>query len=151
MATFLRGTIVVTGSTSMAACASDGDITVEGIRPETLGNFLSHFGQVWGGFELVRANAIRFFRREALRPAIIETDVYPGFSTDWQQPFAILLSHTVLAALVAPLALFTAYQGLRNQLVRHVKVARWTLPIWLYVSITGVIVYWMLYHLYPSP
>ncbi len=65
--------------------------------------------------------------------------------------FAILLSHTGLAIVVAPLALFTAYQGLRNRLSRHVKVARWTLPIWLYVSITGVVVYWMLYHLYPSP
>ena len=77
----------------------------------------------------------------------------PFTALGWIRPmyFAILLSHTALAALVAPLALFTAYQGLRNQLVRHVKVARWTLPIWLYVSITGVIVYWMLYHLYPSP
>src|SRR5262249_36065243 len=63
---------------------------------------------------------------------------------------AVLLSHTVLAVLVAPLALFTAYQGLHNQLGRHVKVARWTLPLWLYVSVTGVVVYWMLYQLYPA-
>src|SRR5262249_22005307 len=49
--------------------------------------------------------------------------------------FAILLSHTVLAALVAPLALFTASQALRGRLARHVRVARWTLPIWLYVSV----------------
>ncbi len=63
--------------------------------------------------------------------------------------FAILLSHTVLAAIVAPLALFTAYLGIRNKLNRHVSVARWTLPLWLYVSVTGVLVYWMLYHLYP--
>jgi protein SCO1/2/putative membrane protein len=65
--------------------------------------------------------------------------------------FGILLSHTVLAAIVAPLALFTAYQGLRDRLARHVWIARWTLPLWLYVSVTGVVVYWMLYHLYPSP
>jgi uncharacterized membrane protein YozB (DUF420 family) len=64
---------------------------------------------------------------------------------------AILLSHTVLAALVAPLALYTAWRGLSGKIDRHVRVARWTLPIWLYVSITGVVVYWMLYHLYPSP
>jgi uncharacterized membrane protein YozB (DUF420 family)/cytochrome oxidase Cu insertion factor (SCO1/SenC/PrrC family) len=64
--------------------------------------------------------------------------------------FAILLSHTLLAAAAAPLALFTAYQGLRNRLERHVRIARWTLPIWLYVSLTGVVVYWMLYRLYPS-
>lgn len=62
---------------------------------------------------------------------------------------AVLLSHTILAVVVAPLALFTAYQGLRANLVRHVKVARWTLPLWLYVSATGVIVYVMLYRLYP--
>jgi uncharacterized membrane protein YozB (DUF420 family) len=61
----------------------------------------------------------------------------------------ILLTHTVLAAVVAPLALFTAWQGLRDNLARHVRVARWTLPIWLYVSVTGVVVYWMLYRLYP--
>jgi uncharacterized membrane protein YozB (DUF420 family) len=64
--------------------------------------------------------------------------------------FAILLSHTVLAAVVAPLALATAYLGLRGRLVRHVRLARWALPIWLYVSVTGVVVYWMLYRLYPS-
>jgi protein SCO1/2/putative membrane protein len=62
--------------------------------------------------------------------------------------FAILLSHTGLAIVVAPLALVTAYLGLRDRLARHVWLARWTLPLWLYVSITGVVVYWMLYHLY---
>jgi uncharacterized membrane protein YozB (DUF420 family) len=61
----------------------------------------------------------------------------------------ILLTHTLLAVVVAPLALITAWQGLRGKLKRHVRVARWTLPIWLYVSITGVVVYWLLYRLYP--
>ena len=50
--------------------------------------------------------------------------------------------------MTAPLALVTAYLGLRNRLARHVAIARWTLPIWLYVSATGVVVYWMLYRLY---
>jgi uncharacterized membrane protein YozB (DUF420 family) len=59
--------------------------------------------------------------------------------------FAILLSHTILAIVVAPLALFIAVQGLRDARLLHKKVARWTLPIWLYVSVTGVVVYWMLY------
>jgi protein SCO1/2/putative membrane protein len=69
----------------------------------------------------------------------------------WIRPayFAVLLTHTALAALVAPLALYIAYQGLRDNRPRHVRIARWTLPIWLYVSITGVIVYGMLYQLYP--
>ena len=62
---------------------------------------------------------------------------------------AILSTHTVAAIVAAPLAPFTAWQGLRGNLNRHVHVARWTLPIWLYVSITGVVVYWMLYRLYP--
>jgi protein SCO1/2/putative membrane protein len=64
---------------------------------------------------------------------------------------AVLLSHTVLAIIVAPLVLFTVYQGLRDRIGRHVRVARWTLPIWIYVSLTGVVVYWMLYRLYPPP
>jgi len=63
--------------------------------------------------------------------------------------FTILLTHTVLAAVVAPLALYVAYQGWRDYRPRHVRIARWTLPIWLYVSITGVVVYWMLYKVYP--
>ncbi len=61
--------------------------------------------------------------------------------------YIILGSHTVLAAATAPLALVTAYLGLRGKLARHVGIARWTLPIWLYVSVTGVVVYWMLYRL----
>jgi len=64
--------------------------------------------------------------------------------------FAVLISHTVLAAMVAPLAIITAYFGLRDRIDKHRRIARWTLPIWLYVSMTGVEVYWILYHLYPS-
>jgi cytochrome oxidase Cu insertion factor (SCO1/SenC/PrrC family)/uncharacterized membrane protein YozB (DUF420 family) len=60
----------------------------------------------------------------------------------------VLLSHTVLAVVTAPMALTVAYFGLRDRLSRHVKLARLTLPIWLYVSLTGVAVYWMLYRLY---
>jgi putative membrane protein len=59
----------------------------------------------------------------------------------------MLLSHIVLAAAIVPLALTTVYRALRGQLGRHVRIARWTLPIWLYVSVTGVLVYWMLYRL----
>jgi uncharacterized membrane protein YozB (DUF420 family) len=61
--------------------------------------------------------------------------------------FTILLSHTILAIVVAPLALTIAVQGLRDARMIHVKLARWTLPIWLYVSVTGVVVYWMLYRM----
>jgi len=62
--------------------------------------------------------------------------------------FAILLTHVVLAVVIVPLALITATRGLRSQFDRHVKIARWTLPLWLYVSVTGVVIYVMLYQLY---
>ena len=62
--------------------------------------------------------------------------------------FAILIPHIILAATILPLALVTAARGLRGDYRRHVRIARWTLPLWLYVSVTGVIVYLMLYRLY---
>ncbi len=61
----------------------------------------------------------------------------------------MLLTHIVLAATVPFLALITIYFGLRDRRAAHRRIARWTFPIWLYVSVTGVLVYWMLYHLYP--
>ena len=61
--------------------------------------------------------------------------------------FAVLIPHIILAAAILPLALVTTARGLRGDYTRHVRIARWTLPVWLYVSVTGVIVYLMLYHL----
>ena len=70
----------------------------------------------------------------------------------WVRPayFTLLISHTILAAVVAPLACWTAYLGLTRRLAKHKRVARVTLPLWIYVSITGVAVYWVLYRLYPA-
>ena len=62
--------------------------------------------------------------------------------------FAILLTHTVLAAAVVPLVLVTLRRALKQRFAAHRRIARWTFPIWLYVSVTGVVVYWMLYRLY---
>src|SRR5262252_9549497 len=62
--------------------------------------------------------------------------------------FAILGTHTLLAAVVLPLAIRTLYLGLRRRDDRHRRIARWTLPVWLYVSVTGVVVYVMLYQIY---
>jgi putative membrane protein len=59
--------------------------------------------------------------------------------------FSILFTHVVLAAAILPLAIITLTRALRERFDRHVPIARWTLPIWLYVSVTGVIVYLMLY------
>jgi putative membrane protein len=61
--------------------------------------------------------------------------------------FTVLASHTLLAALVLPLVLVTLYRAAREDWLRHAALARWTFPIWLYVSVTGVVVYWMLYQL----
>ena len=61
--------------------------------------------------------------------------------------FPLLVSHIVLAAAIVPLALTTAYRAVSGNFARHVRIARFTLPLWLYVSVTGVLVYWMLYHL----
>ncbi len=65
--------------------------------------------------------------------------------------YAILLSHVLLAMAVPVLASATIVLGLRDRRIAHRRFARWTFPIWLYVSITGVVVYAMLYHLYPAP
>ncbi len=68
----------------------------------------------------------------------------------WIRPvyFTLLLSHIVLAAAILPLALITLARALRERFDAHRRIARWTLPIWLYVSVTGVAIYWLLYHAY---
>ena len=65
--------------------------------------------------------------------------------------FPLLISHIVLAAFVVPLALITIYRALSDQFEKHRRIAHLTLPVWFYVSVTGVIVYWMLYRLAPRP
>jgi uncharacterized membrane protein YozB (DUF420 family) len=62
----------------------------------------------------------------------------------------ILTSHTILAVLVAPFVLLTLWRGLKGRFDAHKRIARLVFPVWLYVSVTGVIVYVMLYHLYPA-
>ena len=73
---------------------------------------------------------------------------FPGQGAMRTLYFAILITHVVLAAAILPLALVTAARGLAGRYQRHVRIARWTLPLWLYVSITGVVIYLMLYQLY---
>lgn len=63
--------------------------------------------------------------------------------------FTILTSHTILAVVIVPLVFLTFYRAFRGDFLRHRRIARITLPLWLYVSVTGVIVYLMLYHFYP--
>jgi uncharacterized membrane protein YozB (DUF420 family) len=70
----------------------------------------------------------------------------------WFRPtyLAILISHTVLAPLVVPLALRTVYLGLRGRREQHRRWARWTWPVWMYVSVTGVAIYLILYRIFPQ-
>ena len=63
--------------------------------------------------------------------------------------FTILISHTILAVAIVPLVLRTLYLGLKRRDEPHRRLARWTFPLWLYVSVTGVVIYVMLYQLYP--
>ncbi|MBZ5525396.1 MAG: DUF420 domain-containing protein [Acidobacteriia bacterium] len=73
---------------------------------------------------------------------------FPG--QGWVRPvyFSILISHTLLAALVVPLVLLSLNYGLKERFDRHRRISRWTFPVWLYVSVTGVVVYVMLYQIY---
>ena len=73
---------------------------------------------------------------------------FPGRGTIRVIYFTILITHVVLAATIPPLAGITLWRAYHGQFDRHVRIARWTLPLWLYVSITGIVVYWMLYQMY---
>lgn len=79
--------------------------------------------------------------------ANIGSKPFPGSGPIRVVYFTILLTHVLLAMTVLPLAFVTLARGLRGRFDRHVAVARWTFPIWLYVSVTGVIVYFMLYRM----
>jgi putative membrane protein len=81
----------------------------------------------------IRVGNVRFLGEGRIRP------VY----------FTLLISHVFLAIVILPLAIITLSRALHNKFPAHKRIARWTLPLWLYVSVTGVIVYVMLYHLYP--
>ena len=74
--------------------------------------------------------------------------VNPG----WFRPFylTILLTHLVLAVAIVPLVLGTLWLALRGQFERHRQIARWTWPVWIYVSVTGVVIYALLYHVFPQ-
>jgi len=72
--------------------------------------------------------------------------------TGWVRPvyYGILISHTILAITIVPFVAVTLTRALRGRFILHRRIARWTFPMWLYVSVTGVIVYLMLYQFYPA-
>jgi len=71
----------------------------------------------------------------------------------WIRPvyFTLLGTHTILAIVIVPMVILTLSRALREQFDRHRRIARWTLPLWFYVSVTGVVVYVLLYHVYAAP
>jgi arylsulfatase A-like enzyme/uncharacterized membrane protein YozB (DUF420 family)/tetratricopeptide (TPR) repeat protein len=112
------------------------------------------------GYSLIRRRRIQQHRRVMIAAfatstlflicyviyhANVGSKPFPGQGAVRTIYFVVLITHIVLAALVPPMALITLVRGLRARYDRHAKLARWTLPIWLYVSVTGVIVYLMLY------
>ena len=71
----------------------------------------------------------------------------------WFRPIylTLLLTHTVCAAIILPMVIVTLTRALKGRFELHKKIARWTWPIWMYVSVTGVLVYWLLYIKFPQP
>ena len=71
--------------------------------------------------------------------------------TGWSRPlyFTILTSHTILAVVIVPMVLLTLSRALRQRFDKHRAIARWTFPLWLYVSLTGVVIYFMLFRIFP--
>lgn len=70
----------------------------------------------------------------------------------WFRPIylAILISHTILAVVIVPMVLITMTRGLKGRFAQHRKIARWTWPLWMYVSVTGVVIYFLLYQIFPQ-
>jgi putative membrane protein len=96
------------------------------------------------------ASSALFLAGYLTRVALTGTHAFPGTGALRVAYLAVLASHTVLAALAAPMVLRTLFLGLRGRFKDHRRIARATLPVWLYVSATGVAVYVMLYHLAPA-
>jgi len=91
------------------------------------------------------AASLLFLTSYSIYHAYAGAHPFPGSGIARPIYFTILISHVTLAALILPMALVTLARALRAQYARHMAVARWTLPLWLYVSVTGVAIYWMLY------
>ena len=115
------------------------------------------------GYALIRRRRIRAHRRVMIGAFVTSTMFLASYliyhANVGSRPFpgqgpirivylTILITHIILAAAILPMVLITMSYGLRERFERHVPIARWTLPLWLYVSVTGVIVYLMLYQMY---
>lgn len=95
------------------------------------------------------ASSVLFLVSYFTRVALTGTHRFPGEGALKAAYLAVLGSHTLLAAVTLPLVLRTLWLTLRQRFPEHRRIARWTFPVWMYVSVTGVVVYVMLYHLAP--
>jgi putative membrane protein len=93
------------------------------------------------------STSVVFLTSYVIYHAQVGSKPFPGQGSIRILYFAILIPHVVLAAAIVPMVLMTLSRGLKRQDARHRALARWTLPLWLYVSVTGVIVYYMLYQM----
>ena len=94
------------------------------------------------------ATSILFLVSYVVYHAQVGSKPFPGTGVARVVYFVILIPHVILAATIVPLAIITLSRGLSSRFDQHRRIARWTLPLWLYVSVTGVIVYLMLYKMY---
>ena len=91
---------------------------------------------------------ISYVTYHTVRGGVVTRFAGTGF---WRTLYlSILTSHTILAVVILPLAILSVYNGLKMRVPQHRRVARWTFPLWMYVSVTGVLVYFFLYHWFPS-
>lgn len=121
-------------------------LLILGFRAIRTGNRLKHQKLMVGAF----ATSTVFLVSYILRFALTGTHKYPGSGWDKILYLVILFSHMVLAVAVVPLILRSLWLAFHQEFAKHKKLVKFTWPIWLYVSVTGVIVYLMLYHIGPS-
>ena len=117
---------------------------------------------VTAGFACIRAHRVKAHRRCMTAACAVSLCFFVSYllyharvgsvpfrGAGWSRSVyvAILISHTVLAIVIAPLVMRTLWLAVRERIAQHRRLARWTLPLWLYVSVSGVVVYWMLYRM----
>lgn len=132
-------------SVNAALNATSATLLVLGFRAIRAGDRERHRALMLGAL----ASSILFLAGYVTRIALTGTHAFPGSGAFRAFYLAILASHTLLAAAAAPMILRTLFLAFRERYTDHRRIARATFPVWLYVSVTGVAVYVMLYHLAP--
>lgn len=123
------GDRIEAASWAALAAATDGEVVVNGITPEILANFFGHFNAIGGGVEVLGKDSLRFYKRQTLAPTSLETDVYPGFATDWQQPITALLTQANGVSVIHETVYENrfGYAAILNQLGANIQVVNYCL------------------------